>query len=110
MFMEAPVDESDAEVGLYTFQMLVDGVQRCIDAGRFEPHDATEMATQLWASAHGVLALHLAGMIDAERVDALTTHMARALCIAFGDTPERLDASFDRAAEWILPRLEAATT
>ena len=109
MFMETPVDESDAGVGLYTFQMLVDGVQRCIDAGRFEPHDPTEMATQLWASAHGVLALYLAGMIDAERVDALTTHMARALCISFGDSPEQLDASFERAAQWILTRLEAAS-
>jgi AcrR family transcriptional regulator len=102
MFMETPVDESDAEVGLYTFQMLVDGVQRCIDAGRFGPHEPAEMATQLWASAHGVLVLHLAGMIEAERVDPLTTHMARALCLSFGDTAESLDGSFERAADWIV--------
>ena len=107
MFMETPVDESDAGVGLYTFQMLVDGVQRCIDAGRFEPADPTEMATQLWASAHGVLALHLAGMIEAERVDPLCFQMARALCIAFGDESDALEASLGRAVEWVMARAGA---
>ena len=37
MFMDGPVDEADADAGLETFGQLVTAVQRCIDAGRFEP-------------------------------------------------------------------------
>lgn len=100
MFLEAPVDESDAEVGLYTFQMLVDEVQRCVDAGRFEG-DAGDMALQLWSCAHGVVALHLAGMFDPDQVDHLTASMARALIISFGDEPAGADISFRNAGLWI---------
>ena len=100
MFMEAPVDESDAEIGLYTFQALVDEVQRCVDAGRF--HGAAgDLAMQLWASTHGVVALHLAGMLDAAQVDHMTFAIARALFISFSDDPSKADASFGRAGEWI---------
>jgi AcrR family transcriptional regulator len=105
MFMEAPVDETDAEVGLYTFQMLVDEVQRCIDAGRFVEGDAWEMATQMWASAHGVVALSLAGMVETDRVDRLTRDMARALCLSFGDAPDAIDESLRRTGEWVLQRV-----
>lgn len=101
MFMEAPVDETDAEVGRYTFQILIDEMQRCIDAGRFQG-DAEDMASQLWASAHGVVALHLAGMFDESQADHLTAVMARALFIAFGDDPGSTDGSFGKAAEWIV--------
>ena len=101
MFMEAPVDESDAEVGLYTFQMLVDEMQRCVDAGRFTGMEAGEMAFQLWASAHGAVALHVAGMLDPDEVDRLTFRTARALFVSFGDQEARLDESFDRAGRWV---------
>ena len=103
MFMEAPLDQSDAEVGLYTFQMLVDEVQRCVDAERFHG-DAWDIALQMWASTHGVIALHLAGMFDAAQVDRLTFAMARALFVSFGDDPARAEASFNEAARWIAER------
>ncbi|MBW3594074.1 MAG: TetR/AcrR family transcriptional regulator [Actinobacteria bacterium] len=103
MFMEVPVDTSDAEVGLYTFQMLVDEVQRCIDAGRFGG-DASDLALQLWTSTHGVITLHLAGMIDEAEVDRLTRVIGRALFVSFGDQPAATDASFARSAEWIAKR------
>ena len=106
MFMEAPLDDDDAEIGMYTFQMLVDEVQRCIDAGRFEDKDAFEMSSQLWSAVHGAVALHLAAIIDADRVDRLTLAVSRALFRSFGDTPDRIDASLDRAAEWVLKQLE----
>ena len=67
MFMEGPVDESDADVGLETFGQLVTGVQRCIDAGRFEAGDAVAMATQLWALGHGVVTLQLAHLLAPEQ-------------------------------------------
>ena len=100
MFMEAPVDESDAGVGLYTFEMLVEGVQRCIDGGRFEDRDAGEMALQLWSSTHGIVTLYLAGMLDEEQVDRLTLELGSALFAWFGDDPDRTKASFSRAREW----------
>ena len=101
MFMEAPVDDSDAEIGLSTFQTLVDEVKRCVDAGRFEG-DAFDLASQLWASTHGVVALHLAGMLDATQVDRMTAALARALYVSFGDDPSEADASFTRAGRWIV--------
>lgn len=100
MFMEAPIDETDAEVGRYTFQILVDEVRRCVDAKRFRG-DPENMASQLWAGTHGVVALHLAGMFDEDQANHLTAVMARALCISFGDRPDDTDESFGRAALWI---------
>lgn len=67
MFMEHPVDEADAGIGLDTFDQLVAGVQRAIDAGRFRRGDAVEMATQMWALAHGVVTLQLAHLLDPDR-------------------------------------------
>ncbi len=101
MFMDAPLDQADAEVGLYTFQMLVDEVQRCIGAGRFEDKGAWEMATRVWVSVHGAVALHLAGILDEASVDSITRAVARALFISFGDIPEQVDDSLAKAEAWI---------
>ena len=101
MFMEKALDQADAEVGLYTFQMLVDQIQACIDAGRFKDHGAWDMATQLWSSVHGAVVLRIAEIFDSETLDKVTTAVSRALCISFGDDPEQLDASATRALEWI---------
>ena len=103
MFMEAPIDDSDAEVGLYTFEMLVDEVRRCVQAGRFRG-DPFDMASQCWAITHGVIALFLAGMFDETEVDRLTGVIGRALFISFGDEPAATDASLLRSAEWIAAR------
>lgn len=100
MFMEEPLDEADAGVGLYTFEMLVNAVQRCIDADRFEDKDAWDMATQLWTSTHGAIALQLAGIFDAEAVDKVTTSIGRALFVSFGDDPKKTDASIAAAEQW----------
>ena len=100
MFMEAPLDESDAEVGLYTFEMLVGEVRRCVEAGRFRG-DPFDMASQCWATTHGVVTLYLAGMFDEAEVDRLTAVIGRALFVSFGDDPAATDASLLRSAEWI---------
>ena len=105
MFMEEH-GENDAEVGLYTFEMLVEGVQRCIDAGRFHDQGAHEMATRLWATTHGAVSLFLAGMFEGDQVDAITYDVGRALFVAFGDDPKKVDASLDAAAQWIVTQLE----
>lgn len=67
MFMEGPVGEIDADVGLETFAQLVVGVQRCLDAGRFTAGgEAVDIATQLWALSHGVVTLQLAHLLTPE--------------------------------------------
>src|SRR5213080_886416 len=55
MYMEQPLDAADAAAGSETFDVLVAGVQRCIDRGRFDPAKAAELATQFWALGHGVV-------------------------------------------------------
>jgi AcrR family transcriptional regulator len=67
MFMEQPLDAEEAEIGLDTFEILVGGVERCITDGRFRRADAEGVATQLWALAHGVVTLEIAGIIDPGR-------------------------------------------
>ena len=107
MFMEPPLDETDAEVGMYTYQMLVDEVQRCIDAGRFDPGDAFEMGKPLWSAVHGAVALHLAGMIEAPEVDRIVALTARSVFLSYGDDPADLDRSMDEAFRWIVEQAQA---
>ena len=110
MFMEVPLDQADAEVGLYTFQMLVDAIQRCLDGGRFKQEDAYDLATQVWATVHGVVALHIAGMLERDDVFNLVARTARNLLVAFGDDPQALAASFTRAMDSIAAHGEATPT
>ena len=97
MFMEQPIGDEDEAVGLDTFERLVDGVQRCIDAGRFTPADAVELATQLWAMAHGTVTLQLAGMLDPDRTLATFAAASVALFTAYGDDAAATNTSFGAA-------------
>ena len=99
MFMEAPLDQADAAVGLDTFEQLVNGIQRCIDAGRFRPADAFELATLMWANVHGASALHLAAMLDQPSVVRTAVATARALMVDFGDDPDAVDRSLQAAVD-----------
>lgn len=105
MFMEAPVDDEDAVVGLDTFETLVEGVQRCLDAGRFEPADASSLATQLWAVSHGVVALQIAQMFTIEDATELLMTTARNLLLAFGGDTVATQRSIDRAVRREEPAL-----
>jgi AcrR family transcriptional regulator len=51
-----------AGVGLETLQVLVDAVQRVVDAGRFRG-DAFALALRLWAVGHGVASLAITGVL-----------------------------------------------
>jgi AcrR family transcriptional regulator len=98
MFMDQPLDDDDVDdegvpIGLDTFEMLVDVVTRCIEAGRFDPAEPVSLANQVWAMSHGVVTLFLAGLLSDEvAVDCLTAG-ARNLFLAFGDSPAALDRS-----------------
>ena len=71
-------DAPTKDVAEATFRPLVDGVQRCMDAGAMAPGDPERVASYLWAVTHGMVSLELAGQTqgdaaarDAAYVDAL---------------------------------------
>jgi AcrR family transcriptional regulator len=92
MFLEPPIDD-DPDAGSFTFEILVGGVERAIEAGRFAPADPVRLATQLWATAHGTVTLHLAGLLSIEDLAECSSAMALALFVAFGDDPGAARAS-----------------
>jgi AcrR family transcriptional regulator len=85
MFMEGPVGEADADVGLDTFVQLVEAVQRAIDARRFADGGATAMAQQLWALSHGTVTLQLAHLLEPEAAQDCLRAAAEGLFRAWGD-------------------------
>ncbi len=96
MFMDHTEPAADG-IGLDTFEQLVAGVDRCLDAGRFRPADPYGLALQLWSMAHGVIALQLSGLLDASLAEGTLDAGWRHLCAAFGDDPPATDQSFTRA-------------
>lgn len=97
MFMDHPQPDGDDDIGLDTFDLLVAGVRRCIDAGRFAPADPVPQALQLWSAAHGLMALMLSGLLEDDLALATLESSWRNLCQAFGDDPGRLDRSLGKA-------------
>lgn len=85
-----------AGVGFDTFLVLVAGVQRCIDAGRFAPADAASLATQLWATIHGAVALAHAGLLEVDDPGRVAMTTTCSLFVGFGDDGDRVAASLQR--------------
>ena len=85
MFMEQPLDEADAVDGHDTFGALVEGVARCVAAGRLDAAAPEELATQLWGSGHGLVALELAGLLAPPRALDTWISTAQNLFRANGD-------------------------
>lgn len=98
MFMEAPLDEEDAGVGLDTFETLVRGVGRCIEAERIRG-DAWTLALRLWTVVHGASALYVAAMLTPADVLDVAGAGAQALYVSFGDDPSATETSFRTATE-----------
>ena len=90
MFMEGPVSEDDAPVGVDTFMQLVEAVQRCIDAGRFAPGDAFAMGQQLWSLSHGVVALQLAHLMEPQVAQDTLRDAANNLMQGWEPAPQRV--------------------
>lgn len=97
MFMEAPIDPTDAQTGWETFERLIGAVQRCIDAGRFPRcPDSLHGAAQMWTMTHGVISVVLTGMIDIAQAQRLLVDMSTSLFIGLGDTRDRAELSISR--------------
>ena len=101
-FMFSEHDEDD-EVGEGTFQRLVRGVERAIAEGRFSPDvDPLNLATQMWAMAHGIVTLHKAGCLTAEEAITTMGGMALNLFVGFGDKEEAVLESMAKVADRFL--------
>ena len=98
MFMEQQTDD-DQEVGEGTFESLVAGVERAVQQGRFDKADPYALATQLWAASHGIVTLHLAGLMTLAEAFECVSDMGRNLFVAFGDDRSAAEQSIEAARE-----------
>jgi AcrR family transcriptional regulator len=97
MFMEQPLDEEDAAACAGAFEALVAAVRRCIEAGRFAPADPEGLATELWATGHGIVTLRLAGLLTSDQAAGCTAGAITHLIAAFGADPSDVGAAVARA-------------
>jgi AcrR family transcriptional regulator len=100
MFVDRPPDDDD-DAGAALFQLLVDVVCRCIDAGRFgpaEPSLATVWAAEIWTMHHGMVTLAFTGLLPTHQIRFLLTDMAYRLFIGYGDGPETAKRSIDKGS------------
>jgi len=84
---EAELEDPDAADA--TFGELVACAARARDGGRFSPRcDPEALATQFWATGHGLVVLALTGVLPGEAVAAHAPAVATALFVAAGDDEE----------------------
>ena len=96
-FMFSECDEDD-EVGLSTFQRMIDAVAAAVRAGRFHG-DPEKLATQLWASGPGIVMLHLAGALTLEEAMECFSAMGANMFVGFGDDRDAADHAVANAME-----------
>lgn len=85
----------DSQAAVQTFQVLVDCAVRAKQAGRFaDAADPEAMATQLWATGHGLTMLVITGVLPPAALEHAPS-TATALFLAAGDEPKRCRASVE---------------
>jgi AcrR family transcriptional regulator len=107
MFMDGPVDPADQHAGIETFEQCIAAARRCIEGARFAVDDPVQVATELWALLHGVVALELAHLLPAAQALESLSSATRHLFEAFGDDRRALGRSFAEGRERILATLSA---
>jgi AcrR family transcriptional regulator len=86
---DALTDPEDQMAALSTFLVLVDAVQRAIDAGRFTPQRADELALEMWSGVHGLVSIELgAGLQSTRQATRTLSALVRHLAIGAGDDRE----------------------
>jgi hypothetical protein len=81
-------DAADFEAAMSTFVALLDRVQACVDAGRWEVVDLTTAGEAVWSAVHGHTTIELSGYFEALGRDPVRSYgeiMTR-LSIGFGDS------------------------
>jgi AcrR family transcriptional regulator len=99
MFSDIDTESGGAPIGIETFEVLAEGVRRCMEARRFRAADPAEVAIQFWSATHGVVMLHLGGLFGA--ADALRhfAQLGETLLAGLGDKPAARQRSMMSAAE-----------
>ncbi len=97
MFFEGPVADSDKAEGDEAFAQLREAVERCMANGRFGSTEPALPATELWAFQHGLIALHLAGLLQRSEMLATLNQGGLRLLRAFGDDPRAIGRSASTA-------------
>lgn len=98
MFLQQPV-EDDSDIAPSTIQRLIDAVALATEAGRFSPGDPWIRARQLWAMAHGIVTLQLAGILTQEDAIDCMTEAAENFYVAFGDDRKAAVRSLKKAID-----------
>lgn len=98
MFSRSPgetlTEVDDQLAALSTFLVLVEAVQRAIDAGRLDPGSADQLALEAWSAVHGLVSLEVAGAVQSRRQATVAlAHLVRYLVIGAGDDRQRAAAS-----------------
>jgi AcrR family transcriptional regulator len=87
---------ADRSQGRPALQVLVDGIGRCVEAGRLTRTDPWPGAITVWTAIHGVVSLELDGYLGTaapfEAIAALRRVML-GLIVGMGDDPARAEAS-----------------
>jgi AcrR family transcriptional regulator len=87
---DAAAELEDPQGAAQTFQVLVSSAVRAQRAGRFaDTCDPEAVATQLWATGHGLTMLVLTGVLPPSVLEAHLPAAATALFIAAGDQQDR---------------------
>ena len=87
---DAAVDLEDPAVAAQGFDLLVGGVARAREAGRFTADtDDRAVATRFWASGHGLTMLGIGGILDADTWRTESEGVAVALFVDAGDERDR---------------------
>jgi AcrR family transcriptional regulator len=108
MYMQEPLDADDAAARADTFDLVVTGMRRCIESGRFAPADPSVLATQFWAVGHGVVTLELAHLLSSEEALRCVAGALVSLFTGYGDDPEAARRSILRARPAAGPDVEPA--
>lgn len=90
----------DLEAATATFGSLLDRIDRCVAAGRWEVDDVTTAGEVVWAVSHGQLSIELVGYFDGVGRDpeVTFTECLRRVALGFGDSSDLVEASLGRAA------------
>jgi AcrR family transcriptional regulator len=82
------LNDEDRMHGLYTLEILVGAVRRCIAAGRFRAGDERLIAHQTWTALHGLVTLELGGFLfEPYNADVCFEAQVTALMVGAGDDP-----------------------
>lgn len=91
--------EADQEAAAATFLSLLKRIERCVQAQRWQVDDLFTAGEVVWAGVHGHCAIEMTGYFDAvgRRADGAYAALLSRLALGFGDQPDAVHHSIERA-------------